>query len=60
MKEENIKDEPIREIIKIDTSFPVGLTMKGDDFSFDCEISLDMAGKLIEYIGHEKELRAKK
>lgn len=58
-KELNWKDEPVREIIKIPTKFPIGLTMAGDDFKFECQISLEMAGKVIEYIGREHERIAK-
>ncbi len=39
--------------------FPVHVEMKGDDFSFEIEISMFMAGKIIEYIGAERERIAK-
>lgn len=51
----NIKEEPVREIIKIPTRFPVGIMMQGDDFNFECEVSLEMAGHIMEYIGRERE-----
>lgn len=58
-KELNMKEEPVREIIKIPTRFPVGVILVGDDFNFECELSLQMAGKIIEYIGAERERLAK-
>lgn len=59
-KEKNIFEEPIRKVIKLeDNPFPVGIIMKGDDFSFEIEISLAMAGKIVEYIAAERTRIAK-
>lgn len=33
--------------------------MKGDDFIFEIEISMEMAGKIIEYIGNIRDQIAK-
>jgi hypothetical protein len=40
--------------------FNVNLEMTGDDFHFVMEINFEMAGKIIEYVGAEREKAARK
>lgn len=42
-------------IEKITNRFPVSIEMHGDDFNFEIEISMEMAGIIIEYIAKERE-----
>lgn len=46
--------------LESETRFPVHLEMAGDDFKFEIEIDLFMAGKIIEYVGFERKKIADK
>ena len=43
-----------------ESKFPVNIEMRGDDFNFNCDISMFMAGKIIEYVGYIREEEAKR
>lgn len=44
----------------IKTAFPVDIVMTGEDFSFEMEIDMEMAGRIIEYVAGIREREAKK
>lgn len=39
--------------------YPVSIEMRGDDFNFEQEINMEMAGHIIGYIAAERERRTK-
>lgn len=55
----------IKKIMKKETKityppFNINLEMTGDDFHFIMEINMAMAGKIIEFVGFEREKAARK